>query len=103
LASFYLAAAPKPEQRREDMGHEDGCGCSCGGSKKEKTKVNWSVSGIKCQGSAGKLETALKEVAGVKCASVKVDESTVAISFDADQTSEAELKKIISKGGVTVA
>jgi Cu+-exporting ATPase len=81
----------------------DGCGCGCSGEKKELTKVNWSVPGIKCESCAGKLEASLKEVAGVKCVSVKADEKTVALSFDATKASEAQLLEVLGKAGFAVA
>lgn len=77
-----------------------GCGC---GSKTELTKVNWSVPGIKCGGCAEKLETTLKDVAGVKCVSVKADEKTVTVNYDAGKTSEAALLEVLGKAGFAVA
>ncbi|MFZ4855606.1 MAG: heavy-metal-associated domain-containing protein [Desulfuromonadaceae bacterium] len=81
----------------------EGCGCSCSGGKKDLTKVSWSVPDIKCSGGAGKLEASLKEVAGVTCASVKTDEKTVSISFDAAKATEAQLLEIVGKAGYSVA
>jgi len=81
----------------------NGCGCGCTGEKKELTKVSWSVPGIKCEGCAGKLETALKEVAGVKCVSVNADEKSVSLSFDATQATEAQLLEVLGKAGFAVA
>jgi copper chaperone CopZ len=58
---------------------------------------------IKCGGCAEKLETTLKEVSGVKCASVKADEKTVTVNFDAGTTSEAQLLEVLGKAGFAVA
>jgi Zn2+/Cd2+-exporting ATPase len=87
------------------MGTNSGCGCGCGSteSKKDLTKVSWSVPGIKCGGCAGKLETTLKEVAGVKCVSVKAEEKTVTLNFDATQATEAQLLEVLGKAGYAVA
>ncbi len=87
------------------MGNDSGCGCGCGSteSKKGLTKVSWSVPGIKCESCAGKLETTLKEVAGVKCASVKAVEKTVTLNYDATQASEAQLLEVLGKAGYVVA
>lgn len=87
------------------MGNGSGCGCGCGSteSKKEQTKLSWSVPDIKCGGCAGKLETILKEVAGVKCASVNAEEKTVKLNYDVTKTSEAQLLEVLGKAGYAVA
>jgi copper chaperone CopZ len=84
------------------MGNSNGCGCGCSSGKKNLIEVSWSVPTIKCEGCAGKLETILKAVAGVKCVSVKADAKEVALSFDADQTSEAQLKDVLNTAGFPV-
>jgi copper chaperone CopZ len=82
-----------------------GCGCGCGSteSKPDLTRISWSVPGIKCGGCAEKLETTFKEVSGVKCASVKADEKTVTLNYDASKTSEAPRREVLGKAGFAVA
>lgn len=80
-----------------------GCGCGSTGSKQDLTRVSWSVPGIKCSSCAEKLEASFKEVAGVKCASVKADEKTVTLNYDAGKTSEAQLLEFLGKAGFAVA
>jgi copper chaperone CopZ len=84
------------------MGKSEGCGCGCSSGKKNLIEVSWSVPAIKCEGCAGKLETTLKAVAGVKCGTVNADAKEVALSFDAAQTSEAQLKDILNTAGFPV-
>jgi copper chaperone CopZ len=106
MYSFFSLGNSSSSTNKRSKGESkmgEGCGCSCSGGKKELTKVSWSVPDIKCAGGAGKLEASLKEVAGVVCASVKTEEKTVAVSFDAAKATEAELREIVGKAGYAIA
>ena len=83
------------------MGSE--CECGCGGAKKVLVTVDWQVPGIRCEGCAESLRTALEEVKGVLVEEVKVEEKRVVVSYNAARISEKELKDAFSRAGFPVA
>ena len=69
--------------------------------KKYKTtmKKTFSVSGMKCSHCAANVENALKAVKGVVSAEAHLEDKTVTVEFDGQQTSEADLKAAVDATG----
>ena len=62
-------------------------------------KKTFSVSGMKCSHCAANVETALKAVKGVVSAEAQLEDKTVTVEFDGQQTSEADLKAAVDATG----
>ncbi|HCJ46051.1 MAG TPA: copper resistance protein CopZ [Prevotella sp.] len=62
-------------------------------------KKTFNVSGMKCSHCAANVENALKAVKGVVSAEAQLDDKTVTVEFDGQQTSEADLKAAVDATG----
>lgn len=62
-------------------------------------KKTFNVSGMKCSHCAANVENALKTVKGVANAEAKVEDKTVTVEFDEQQTNEADLKAAVDATG----
>ncbi|HEY6839506.1 MAG TPA: cation transporter [Geobacteraceae bacterium] len=100
LREIGCVGKAKQEKEVATMGSE--CSCGCGEAKKILVKVEWQVPGIKCEGCAQSLTTALEGVAGVLVEEVNVEKRRVVVSYNAALTSEGELKEAFGKAGFPV-
>ncbi len=62
-------------------------------------KKTFNVSGMKCSHCAANVENALKAVHGVASAEANLNDKTVTVEFDEQQTSEAALKAAVDAAG----
>lgn len=62
-------------------------------------KKTFNVSGMKCSHCAANVENALKAVNGVASAEANLNDKTVTVEFDEQQTSEAALKAAVDAAG----
>lgn len=62
-------------------------------------KKTFNVSGMKCSHCAANVENALKAVHGVASAEANLNDKTVTVEFDEQQTSEAALKAAVDAVG----
>lgn len=62
-------------------------------------KKTFNVSGMKCSHCAANVENALKAVNGVVSAEANLNDKTVTVEFDEQQTSEAALKAAVDAAG----
>lgn len=61
-----------------------------------------NVTGMSCDGCAGKVTRALQAVNGVKEVNVSVSEGKVAVQFDERLTSSGQLKAAVRRAGYSV-
>lgn len=62
-------------------------------------KKTFNVSSMKCSHCAANVENALKAVNGVASAEANLNDKTVTVEFDEQQTSEAALKAAVDAAG----
>lgn len=62
-------------------------------------KKTFNVSGMKCSHCAANVENALKAVKGVASAEAHLEDKTVTVDYDEQQTSEADLKAAVDATG----
>ena len=62
-------------------------------------KKTLNVSGMKCSHCAANVENALKAVNGLASAEANLNDKTVTVEFDEQQTSEAALKAAVDAAG----
>jgi copper chaperone len=62
-------------------------------------KKTFNVSGMKCSHCAANVENALKAVNGVNNAEACLEDKTVTVDFDDQQTGIAELKAAVEETG----
>lgn len=62
-------------------------------------KKTFNVSGMKCSHCAANVGNALKAVNGVASAEANLNDKTVTVEFDEQQTSEAALKAAVDAAG----
>ena len=59
-------------------------------------KKTFSVSGMKCSNCAANVENALKAVKGVVSAEAHLEDKTVTVELDGQQTSQGDLKPAVA-------
>jgi len=69
----------------------------------ESERVTLSIEGMGCGGCAAKIESRLKQVAGVGAAAVSFDQAEATVEYDPAQTDRIALVALLAEDGYAIA
>jgi copper chaperone len=66
-------------------------------------KINWSISGMHCDGCSARLQKVLSGKTGVQSAEVSFAEKQASLEYDSALISVAQLQEAVEKAGFEIA